>query len=37
MTERESGKTGTEKVGFEMFPERGDRGTISYLIGERVL
>ena len=25
-----------EKVGFEVFPERCDRGTVSYLEGERV-
>ena len=25
-----------EKVGFEVFPERCDRGTVSYLEGERL-
>ena len=28
--------TGVEDVGFEVFPERCDRGAISYLEGERV-
>ena len=32
-TERE---TRIEEVGFEVFPERCDRGTVSYLEGERV-
>ena len=36
-TEREgSWETGIEKVGFEVFPERCDRETISYLERERV-
>ena len=26
---------GIEEVGFEVFPERSDRGAISYLKGER--
>ena len=29
-------ETGIKEVGFEGFPERCDRGTISYLEGERV-
>ena len=28
--------TGVEEVGFEVFLERYDRGTVSYLEGERV-
>ena len=38
-TERErrlSWETRVEKVGFEVFPERCDRGTVSYLEEERV-
>ena len=31
-----SWETGVEEVGFEVFPERCDRGAISYLEGERV-
>ena len=31
-----SWETGIKEVGFEVFPERCDRGTISYLEGERV-
>ena len=33
---RLSWETGIEKVGFEMFPERCNRGAISYLEGEGV-
>ena len=29
-------ETGAEEVGFEMFPERCDRGAISYFEGKRV-
>ena len=32
-----SWETGVEEMGFEVFPERCDRGAISYLEGERVL
>ena len=31
-----SWETGIKEVGFEVFPERCDRGTISYWEGERV-
>ena len=31
-----SWETGIKEVGFELFPERCDRGAISYLEGERV-
>ena len=31
-----SWETGIKEVGFEVFPERCDRGAISYLEGERV-
>ena len=31
-----SWETRIEKVGFEVFPERCDRGTVSYLEGKRV-
>ena len=31
-----SWKTRIKEVGFEVFPERCDRGAISYLEGERV-
>ena len=31
-----SWETGITEVGFEVFPERCDRGAISYLEGERV-
>ena len=34
---RLSRKTGVEEVGFAVFPERYNRGAISYLEGERVL
>ena len=33
---RLSWETGIEEVDFEVFPERCDRGTISYLEGDRV-
>ena len=33
---RLSWETGNEEVGFEVLPERCDRGAISYLEGERV-
>ena len=33
---RLSWKTGIKEVGFEVFPERCNRGAISYLEGERV-
>ena len=33
---RLSWETGIEEVVFEVFPERCDRGAISYLEGERV-
>ena len=33
---RLSWETRIEKVGFEVFPERYNRGTVSYLEGERV-
>ena len=31
-----SWKTGIKEVGFDVFPEKCDRGAISYLEGERV-
>ena len=33
---RLSWETRVEEVGFEVFPKRCDRGTVSYLKGERV-
>ena len=33
---RLSWETRVEEVGFEVFPKRCDRGTVSYLEGERV-
>ena len=33
---RLSWETGIKEMGFEVFPERCDRGTISYLEGEGV-
>ena len=33
---RLSWKTAVEEVAFEVFPEKCDRGTISYLEGKRV-
>ena len=33
---RLSWETRVEEVGFEIFPKRCDRGTVSYLKGERV-
>ena len=33
---RLSWETGIKEVGFEVFPERCDRGTISYLEGQGV-
>ena len=33
---RLSWETGVEEVRFEVFPERYDRGAISYLEGERI-
>ena len=33
---KQSWETGIKEVGFEVFPERHDRGAISYLEGEGV-